>query len=78
MTWINEPHALSEDIIDTSGKLIAEVKARDQIIKEIIKIIETYSIPCGNSAAGELAAEWTYDALKSIRDEIKERFLENK
>jgi len=38
-----------------------------------VKILEAYQIPIGNSSAGELAAEWTYDALHSIRAEIKER-----
>lgn len=44
------------------------------IIQECIDKIETYRIPVGNSAAGELACEWTYDALKEIRDDIKENF----
>ena len=44
------------------------------IIRDCIDKIETYRIPCGNSAAGEMACEWTYDALKSIRDDIKEQF----
>ena len=44
------------------------------IIQECIDKIETYRIPVGNSAAGEMACEWTYDALKEIRDEIKENF----
>jgi len=44
------------------------------IVKECIRKIETYQIPVGNSAAGEMACEWTYDALKEIRDEIKEHF----
>jgi len=38
-----------------------------------VKIIEAYQIPVGNSSAGELAADWTYDALYSIRAEIRER-----
>jgi len=41
---------------------------------ECIDKIETYRIPVGNSAAGEMACEWTYDALKEIRDDIKETF----
>lgn len=38
-----------------------------------IKVIEAYQIPVGNSPAGELAFDWTYDALKQIRDEIRAR-----
>ena len=37
------------------------------------KIIETYRIPVGNSPAGEMACEWTHDALKEIRDAIRAR-----
>ena len=44
------------------------------IIQQCIDEIETYRIPVGNSAAGELACEWTYDALNNIRDNIKEHF----
>lgn len=44
------------------------------IIKECLDQIESYKIPCGNSPTGELACEWTYDALKTIRDDIKETF----
>ena len=44
------------------------------IINRCIKIIEEYQIPVGNSPAGELASEWTYDALHEIRDEIKQEF----
>jgi hypothetical protein len=44
------------------------------IVAECINKIETYQIPVGNSAAGEMACKWTYDALKEIRDEIKEHF----
>ena len=44
------------------------------IVQECINKIETHKIPVGNSAAGEMACEWTYDALKQIRDEIKRHF----
>ena len=36
-----------------------------------IGIIESHRTPVGNSAAGEMACEWTYDALKTIRDAIR-------
>ena len=36
-----------------------------------IGIIESHHIPVGNSAAGEMAREWTYDALKTIRAAIR-------
>ena len=52
-------------------------KFAELIVQQCIDIIETYRIPCGNSAAGELACEWTYDALKDIRDEINEKFAMN-
>ena len=49
-------------------------KFAELIVRECINKIETHQIPVGNSAAGEMACEWTYDALKQIRDEIKEHF----
>jgi hypothetical protein len=38
-----------------------------------IKVIKAYQIPIGNSPAGEMARDWTVDALKDIRDEIRAR-----
>ncbi len=38
-----------------------------------IKVIKAYQIPVGKSAAGEMARDWTVDALKYIRDEIRAR-----
>ena len=49
-------------------------KFAELIVRECVDKIETYRIPVGNSAAGEMACEWTYDALKKIRDDIKETF----
>lgn len=46
----------------------------EKIVQECIDKIETHRIPVGNSAAGEMACEWTYDALKQVRDDIKEHF----
>jgi hypothetical protein len=62
---------------DVSGKWMNidnTEKLAESIIKECIDKIETYHIPVGNSTAGEMACEWTYAALKEIRDEIKEHF----
>jgi len=49
-------------------------KFAELIVRECIDKIETYRIPVGNSAAGEMACEWTYSALHEIRDDIKETF----
>lgn len=38
-----------------------------------IAIIAAYRVPVGNSRAGELAAEWTLDALREVRDEIRKQ-----
>jgi NADH:ubiquinone oxidoreductase subunit D len=51
-----------------------ELQFAELIINQCIDKIETYRIPVGNSSSGELACEWTYDALKEIRDDIKESF----
>ena len=45
-----------------------------RIVEACIYKIETHRIPVGRSAAGEMAAEWTVDALQEVRDEIKEHF----
>lgn len=52
---------------------LIEARAAEREREACIDIIETFRIPVGNSAAGELACEWTWDALKRIRDDIRER-----
>lgn len=55
-----------------------ELEAADRIeqlqaaLDKCVDIVETYRIPVGNSRSGELACEWTYDALKEIRDDMKD------
>ena len=49
-------------------------KFAELIVKECVDKIETYQIPVGNSRSGELACEWTYNALQEIRDDIRETF----
>ena len=49
-------------------------KFAELIVQKCIDKIETYHIPVGNSAAGEMACEMTYSALMEIRDEIKQQF----
>ena len=60
-------------IPDNAWVLFAN-RVAELIVKECIEKIEKHRIPVGNSAAGEMACEWTYSALKEIRDEIKEHF----
>jgi hypothetical protein len=50
------------------------VKLVELTVRECVDKIETYRIPVGNSRSGELACEWTYSALKEIRDDICELF----
>ena len=49
-------------------------KFAELIVQECVEKIETYQIPVGNSAAGEMAAKWTYASLKELRDDIKHHF----
>ena len=41
-------------------------------IEQAIKVVETYRVSVGNSAAGEMAAEWTMENLREVRDELRE------
>jgi hypothetical protein len=65
-------------VLESNGDYIAgeldPVKFAELIVRDCIDKIETHQIPVGNSAAGEMACEWTYAALKEIRDEIKQHF----
>ena len=41
------------------------------VYEQCVRIIEGYQVPAGNSAAGEMAAEWTMDALREVRETIR-------
>lgn len=60
------------------GDYVVSPKALEKfaqlIVQECVDKITNYQIPAGNSAAGKLAREWTYDALVEIRSEIRETF----
>lgn len=52
-----------------------DIRARDvEVAKAVLEaaalVLSEHQIPVGNSRAGEMACEWTYDALKECRDEI--------
>lgn len=78
--WMNANHDLVLEYLVANGlpnnndNTEFVLKFAKLIIQECLNKIETYEIPIGNGPAGELACEWTYDALKSIRDDIKETF----
>ena len=53
-----------------------QLRARDievarAALEAAAKVLTEHQIPVGNSAAGEMAREWTYDALKECRDAIR-------
>jgi hypothetical protein len=73
--WQDEAWKPQDAVIDWSTQYDSELeKFTNLVIQECIDKIETYRIPVGNSPAGEMACEWTYAALKDIRDDIKETF----
>lgn len=61
----------SEEWIFTTDEL--QVFA-ESIVKRCIDELESYRVPVGNSSSGELACEWTLDALRDVRENIKEVF----
>jgi hypothetical protein len=42
-----------------------------EALEKAARIVEYHQIPVGNSAAGELACQWTYEALKEIAEKIR-------
>ncbi len=64
-------YVVEDEIAGMLERFAALVAAAER--EACISIIESHRIPVGNSAAGEMACEWTYDALHEIRDAIRAR-----
>ena len=46
-------------------------RAWEAATSRCIAIVEQQQVPVGNSAAGEMAAGWTMDALREVRDAMR-------
>jgi PIN domain nuclease of toxin-antitoxin system len=64
--WLTSPERIA-----AVERFAAIVAAKER--EACVSIVEVYEIPVGNSAAGEIACEMTYGALKEIRESIRER-----
>ena len=63
LTMDGYPQYSAEDAWDAS---------RRAALEEAIEVITSYQVPVGNSAAGEMACEWTMDALAQVRSAIRD------
>lgn len=59
-------------VLVSGGDALAthDAAVRKAALQEAIKVVETYRVSVGNSASGEIAAEWTMENLREIRDEL--------
>ena len=63
---LNHPEITEQEV--SAWKREVEAKA----IEECIKTIATFRVSVGNSCSGELAAEWTMQNLREMRNELEE------
>lgn len=61
-TWQEAPPHCQKMWLDAWGKAM----------EKAIGVVEAYRVSVGNSAAGEMAAEWTMENLREVRDELRE------
>lgn len=52
-------------------------QGKNAAIERCIEIVESYRVSVGNSGSGELAAEWTMENLREIRDEMRDLVTPN-
>ena len=50
------------------------IDAWNSATENAISVVESYRVSVGNSASGELAAEWTMNNLCEVRDELRSMF----
>jgi len=60
--WQEAPPHCQKMWLDAWGKAM----------EKAISVVETYRVSVGHSAAGEMAAEWTMENLREVRDELRE------
>lgn len=47
------------------------IDAWNSATENAISVVESYRVSVGNSSSGELAAEWTMNNLREVRDELR-------
>lgn len=72
--WMSNHNITVNQFSDEPDNIESLEVFAELIVKECINEIETYKIPVGNSPAGEMACEMTYNSLEHIRDNIKIHF----
>ena len=48
------------------------IEQLEAALREMLEIVATHRVYVGNSPAGELACEWTMDAIKEIHAKMEE------
>jgi hypothetical protein len=71
MGWMPSADNGMSDIIDRIERTVNQAVEAER--EAILAVIEAYKVPVGNSAAGEMACEWTMDALRDLHDAIRAR-----
>ena len=67
--WAEESGCFENDVPHDTVINLCKIVWRDAISKAI-GVVESYQVSVCNSASGELAAEWTIDNLREIRDAL--------
>lgn len=66
---IYEYGTTAEGVLKRAATLCQAARADER--ERCVRILEAYRVPVGNSAAGEMAADWTMEALHEIRAAIR-------